>query len=161
MYSNCRDLTRIDTAWSVRDLKASLGGGQSKVYLVPIQKSLSTKHLFPNTGKSTLKEKCHSCKKEFLIKDLRKHLWECDKLCASDDDDLLQPAFDSASGQNENLHTAVVPEQMHLQNSTRNATNSGVGEVDPVSTALQSSSNQLNSGRSSHIAEMPPLLQNG
>lgn len=37
---NCRDLAAIDCNWNAADLKASLGGGQGKIYLVPIQKSL-------------------------------------------------------------------------------------------------------------------------
>ena len=37
---NCRDLRRIDCGWSARELKTNLGGGQGKIYVVFIQKSL-------------------------------------------------------------------------------------------------------------------------
>ena len=41
--STCRDLSRLDCAWDANSLKAILGGGQSKIYLRPIQTSISTK----------------------------------------------------------------------------------------------------------------------
>lgn len=40
---NCLDLSRIDCSWNANDIKAHLGGGQGKIYFVPIQKSISTK----------------------------------------------------------------------------------------------------------------------
>ena len=95
---NCRDLRRIDCCWSARDLKANLGGGQGKIYIVPIQKSLSTKPT-QKSENSTLKEECHICHKQILIRDLRKHLWDCqDESQVSDegDDDLMQSAFNTS-----------------------------------------------------------------
>ena len=75
---NCRDLTRITCAWNAKDLRANLGGGQGKLYLVPIQKSLSTRPLALKGAESALKEKCNKCKKEILVRELRKHLWDCE-----------------------------------------------------------------------------------
>lgn len=37
---NRKDLRRIDCGWSARDLKTNLGGGQSKIYIIFIQRSL-------------------------------------------------------------------------------------------------------------------------
>lgn len=62
---NCRDLTRITCAWNAKDLRANLGGGQSKIYLVPIQKSLSTRPLALKGAESALKEKCNNARKRF------------------------------------------------------------------------------------------------
>ena len=44
--------------------------------LVPIQKSLSTRPLALKGAESALKEKCN--KKEILVRELRKHLWDCE-----------------------------------------------------------------------------------
>jgi hypothetical protein len=41
--SNCRNLRRIECAWDAGSIKSILGGGQSKIYLRPIQTSISTK----------------------------------------------------------------------------------------------------------------------
>ena len=43
--ANCRDLSVISCSWNAKDLRSSLGGGQGKIYLRPIQKSLSTQPL--------------------------------------------------------------------------------------------------------------------
>jgi acetone carboxylase gamma subunit len=42
--SNCRQLTMITCCWAVKDLKANLRT-QSKIYVRPIQKNLSTKKI--------------------------------------------------------------------------------------------------------------------
>ena len=39
---NGRDLTRISCSWSAKSLRARLGGSQEKIYLITIQRSLST-----------------------------------------------------------------------------------------------------------------------
>jgi hypothetical protein len=94
---NCRDLKLIDSSWNATALRANLGGGQGKIYLVPIQKSLSTKPLIQKSADSTLFERCNICNKEILVRELRKHIWECndddDLLSATDDNMLLQPTF--------------------------------------------------------------------
>ena len=91
---NCRDLRRIDCCWSAKDLKANLGGGQGKIYIVPIQKSLSTKPSQMSES-SSLKEECHICHKQILIRELRKHLWDCrdgSQESGEDENDLMQSA---------------------------------------------------------------------
>ena len=45
---NCRELTMINCHWAVNELKANLGS-QSKVYVRPIQRNLSTKPINPET----------------------------------------------------------------------------------------------------------------
>ena len=55
--ANCRDLVKLDCCWNARDIQASLGGGQGKLYLVPIQKSISTKPL-KTSNESELMETC-------------------------------------------------------------------------------------------------------
>lgn len=100
---NCRDLRRIDCCWSARDLKANLGGGQGKIYLVPIQKSLSTKPSQMSES-SSLKEECHICRKQILIRELRKHLWDCrdgSRESDQDENDLMQSAFNTSRSQEE------------------------------------------------------------
>ena len=100
---NCRDLRRIDCCWGARDLKANLGGGQGNVYLVPIQKSLSTKPSQMSES-SSLIEECHICRKQILIRELRKHLWDCrdgSRESDQDENDLTQSAFKTSRSQEE------------------------------------------------------------
>ena len=73
--ANCRELVVIDGSWAVKELKAN-GGPQAKIYLRPIQKSLSTKPLSVEKT-SQVREKCISCNKEFLVHELRKHTFLC------------------------------------------------------------------------------------
>ena len=68
---NCRDLTPLKCSWAARELRCNLGG-QSKIYLSPIQRDLSTKSLVPQNS-CEVKEKCMSCKKEFPMSELRTH----------------------------------------------------------------------------------------
>ena len=68
---NCRALTPLKCSWAVRELRCSLGG-QSKIYLRPIQRNLPTKSLLAENS-CEVKEKCISCKKEFPMGELRTH----------------------------------------------------------------------------------------
>ena len=77
--SNCRELSRIDSAWDAKSLKSVLGGGQSKIYLRPIQLSISTKAAREKKTKTTLKEKCKMCNEEILFSELRAHFLWCNK----------------------------------------------------------------------------------
>ncbi|CAB4042845.1 Arylsulfatase B, partial [Paramuricea clavata] len=83
---NCRDLTEIDSCWSARDLRSTMGGGQGKIYLRPIQRSLSTKPLVQQSH-SDVKEKCHMCDQEILVRSLRDHLYTCTVGLDSNDED--------------------------------------------------------------------------
>lgn len=86
---NCRDHTVLQCSWNARDLRANLGGGQGKIYLRPIQKSLSTQPLL-HQSQSEVKERCHMCNKDILVRKLRDHLWSCTEGLDSDDDTVDQ-----------------------------------------------------------------------
>ena len=62
--SSCKELRPLNCCWTAKDLKANIGA-QSKLYLRPIQKNLSTVSVLPQ-NKSQVKEKCFICKKEVL-----------------------------------------------------------------------------------------------
>ena len=61
--TNCRDLNLIKCSWAAKELKSYMGGGQAKIYIRSIQKSLSTKALSENVTKSLIKERCYLCHK--------------------------------------------------------------------------------------------------
>ena len=73
--ANCRELVLIEGSWGVRELKAN-AGAQAKIYLRPIQKSLSTEPLAAEKT-SKVKETCLSCSKEFFVHELRRHSFVC------------------------------------------------------------------------------------
>ena len=94
--SGCKELKPLNCCWSAKELKSNVGS-QSKLYVRPIQKSLSTVSIVPQ-NKSKVKEKCNICNKEELMKDLRCHVLMCktkEGLVSSDSDDegLRSPAF--------------------------------------------------------------------
>ncbi|CAB4037582.1 Hypothetical predicted protein, partial [Paramuricea clavata] len=108
---NCRDLTVIDCSWNAKDLRSNLGGGQGKIYLRPIQKSLSTQPIVAES-KSEVKQKCYMCNEDVLVRNLRDHLWSCTQgLETSDDDD---------DGQNTN--TGTVETFLPVETSATNTT---------------------------------------
>ena len=117
---NCRDLTVIDCSCNAKDLHSNLGGGQGKIYLRPIQKSLSTQPIVAES-KSEVKEKCYMCNEDVLVRNLRDHLWSCTQgLETSDDDD----------GQNTNTGTVDT-----LPPAETSATNTTTVTTTTVSTA--------------------------
>ena len=67
-----KELKPSNCSWAAKDLKANVGL-QSKLYLRPIQKNLSTVSFLPQ-NKSQVKEKCIICSKEVFMKDLRFHV---------------------------------------------------------------------------------------
>ena len=73
--SNCRKLTMITCGWAVKNLKANLGT-QTKIYVRPIQQNLSTKPLKPENVVQ-VKQTCNGCLEEFLMHELRNHLYTC------------------------------------------------------------------------------------
>lgn len=75
--SNCRNLSVIDVNWASKSLKAFIGSSQAKIYLRPIQKSLSTKPLADKKSESLIKERCNICHQEVLVRELRSHIWNC------------------------------------------------------------------------------------
>ena len=73
--ANCRNLSTLDCAWSVKSLKANIGG-QSRIYLRPIQKDLCTEPLTEETP-CEIKEKCNVCGQDVLVRNLRTHVFIC------------------------------------------------------------------------------------
>ena len=68
VVSGVKELKSLHCSWAAKDLKRNVGS-QSKLYLRPIQKNLSTVSILPQ-NKSQVKEKCIICSNEVLIKDL-------------------------------------------------------------------------------------------
>ena len=74
--ANSRDLSVIPCSMAAKDLKKLIGGGQSKIYIRPIQKNLSVKSIVKENT-SLLKEKCLKCGEQILLRKLRQHLRHC------------------------------------------------------------------------------------
>ena len=74
--ANCRDLEVLKCAMSVKELKNHISG-QGKIYIRPIQRSLSTIPLPPQRNESKIKEKCSVCSDIFYVKDLRTPFLTC------------------------------------------------------------------------------------
>ena len=86
--TNCKFLEPIDVVMSAKILKAS--AGQGKIYIRPIQRSLSVIPLKSETSPfstSVLKENCVYCLKEFPLQSLRAHVLTCLSSSYLSDDD--------------------------------------------------------------------------
>ncbi|KAJ7380778.1 hypothetical protein OS493_007158 [Desmophyllum pertusum] len=115
---NCRDLTPLKCSWAAKEMRSNLGG-QSKIYLRPIQKDLSTKSLVPQNS-CEVKEMCMSCKKEFPMSELRTHSFY---MCLAG----LNSGSDSEGENNTTAHshgsaTITVPDADSLQPETAEST---------------------------------------
>ena len=73
--ANCRNLSTLDCAWSVKSTKTNIGG-QSRIYLRPIQRNLSTTPMSEDTP-CKIKEKCLVCGQDVLVRNLRTHVYMC------------------------------------------------------------------------------------
>ena len=119
---NCRDLSVINCSLNAKDLRSNMGGGQGKIYLRPIQKSLSTEPIVTES-RSEVKEKCYMCDQEILVHKLREHLWSCTEGLDSSDDggttetiDTLPSAVTSATDTT-TVNTTTVAPSVALPNS--------------------------------------------
>jgi hypothetical protein len=74
--SNCRNLSKIDVSWDVKSLKTVVGG-QSKIYIRPIQTSLELQFENEEANTSNIKFPCMICGVEFNVRDLREHANTC------------------------------------------------------------------------------------
>ena len=74
--ANCRDLEVLKCGVSVKELKYHISG-QGKIYIRPMQRSLSTIPLVPQRNESKIKEKCNVCSNIFYVKGLRKDFLTC------------------------------------------------------------------------------------
>ena len=126
--ANCRDLSVISCSWNAKDLRSSLGGRQGKIYLRPIQKSLST---LVAQIQCEVKEKCHMCNQEILVRRLRDHLWSCTEGLELEDDE------DTST-------TNVIPETSNVSTTLTNATlGSPVEEIQDDLPAIAPHSHQV------------------
>ena len=85
---NCKVLEPIEVVMSAKYLKAAVG--QGKIYIRPVQRSLSVIPLKSETSSfstSVLKEKCVYCLKEFALQSLRAHVLTCLSSSYLSDDD--------------------------------------------------------------------------
>jgi hypothetical protein len=129
--SNCRNLTVIGVNWSAKSLKSCMGGSQAKIYLRPIQKSLSTKPLHDEITESLIKEECHICHKEVYLRELRTHMWTCA------DNAIQQPSEDDDYMTDDALAIPdddLVPGNEQVSNSLHASTSSQTISQPPVIT---------------------------
>ena len=73
--ANCRNLSTLDCAWALKSIKANIGG-QSRIYVRPIQKDLSTTPLSEDSP-CEIKEKCILCGQDVLVRNLRTYVYMC------------------------------------------------------------------------------------
>jgi hypothetical protein len=106
--ANCRQLSSMDCPWDAQSLKSSLGGGQAKIYLRPIQKSISTKPVSDQKSKTDLKEKCQMCNKLILLSDLRVHFMICSKVLDSHNEDNASTSWESAEFEGESQTDSTI-----------------------------------------------------
>ncbi|KAL4234772.1 hypothetical protein ACF0H5_006414 [Mactra antiquata] len=75
--ANKRELKKIDVKWDVPHLKTVLGG-QSRVYVRPIQNSLSLdSDKDEDNATHTLEYSCQTCGSSFSVDELRSHIADC------------------------------------------------------------------------------------
>jgi hypothetical protein len=74
--ANKRELKRLDVKWDVSHLKTVLGG-QSRIYVRPIQNSLSLVNDNDDDSTHTLEYPCQTCASFFSVDKLRHHISEC------------------------------------------------------------------------------------
>ena len=99
--------------------------------LVPIQKSLSTRPLALKVAESALKEKCNKCKKEILVRELRKHLWDCEDADDEIDDSTLHTSvFETRpTTLGSSTTTTAVSSHVVLESTQGNLTTSAVDSL--------------------------------
>jgi len=137
---NCRDLNVIENSWAARSLKTALGGGQAKIYLRPIQISLSTSPLAGTQNQSSIKEKCIICGKEVLIRELRVHSWMCsDKAINESDESTDEDAAGSANATGSDITGSTnTTRSVNTSRSTNTTSSSNdTGSANAVSSANQ------------------------
>ena len=82
---NCKALETLNCSLDVQSLKTCIG--QGKIYIRPIQKSLSIIPLKRENNGTIIKEKCLNCFKEYSLEELRQHVASCDQNFESTDDE--------------------------------------------------------------------------
>ncbi|XP_066921335.1 uncharacterized protein [Clytia hemisphaerica] len=95
---NSKTLVNLNCPLNVRSLKLCIG--QGKIFLRPIQKSLSVIPLKNDEKVSILKEKCFECGQEFSLQDLTFHVESCGK--DMDTDEELPPFYREVGSEDDN-----------------------------------------------------------
>lgn len=122
--SGVKELKPLNCCWAAKDLKANVGS-QSKLYLRPIEKNLSTVSILPQ-NKSQVKEKCIICSREMLLKDPRFHVMMCKTRegvlsSESEDDDTLSNSVFASEPQRiqerQESNTSVEEEQVDIDSA--------------------------------------------
>lgn len=85
-----RSLDILDCDWGARSLRACVGS-QAKIYIRPIQNSLSVESVEMDSDTDGLTEPCVHCGKAILVKQLRTHSQECGG--SSGDEDIVYTTF--------------------------------------------------------------------
>ena len=130
---NCRELRVIECPWTVGNLKATVGS-QCKIYVRPIQRNLSTTSIQPDVNMQ-VKEKCQGCNKEFILNELRSHLYTCTAgILSSDSSD--------ETDSNQQRQIQSVNTASHVDNDNDQTTTSG-GVSEQTTSAEQQSINSV------------------
>ena len=82
--ANSKDLSVLSCNLSAQSMKDAVGGSQGRLYIRPIQKSLSIDPV-NKAQSSKLQEKCLWCGEDFKLSDLRKHVDNCSALELDDE----------------------------------------------------------------------------
>ncbi|XP_070549505.1 uncharacterized protein [Ptychodera flava] len=125
-----KQLKVITCNWSVPDLKTNLGS-QSKIYIRPIQKNLSTKPISSETDETLITQTCMGCNKEFNIRELRDHLWTCTARSDEDEDDV---SYD----RNEEQEDLNIIDTVDNTSDTANGTTNMISNMDVQQSAAAS-----------------------
>ncbi|CAB3983996.1 leucine-rich repeat-containing DDB_G0290503 isoform X1, partial [Paramuricea clavata] len=115
--SNCRNLNILDCEWSVKSLKASIGG-QSRIYIRPIQINLNTNPVVEDKP-SELEEMCKVCRKHVLVRNMRTHSTFCVE-------EFLQV---SSEGEGETTVNESPSSELQIDSSTTQAELAGVHTI--------------------------------
>ncbi|XP_028416926.1 uncharacterized protein LOC114541138, partial [Dendronephthya gigantea] len=145
--ANCRDLSVIDCSWNAKDLRSNLGWGQGKIYLRPIQKSLSTQPVVVES-KSEVKEKCYMCNQDILVRKLRDHLWSCTEVRVKpfvtplivqqsiNSLDIPDSASPNAHASPVSVNTSAIDSSTISTSSTSNVSSSIVPSLPPITPVI-------------------------
>ena len=145
---NCRDLAVLDCSWNAKDLRANLGGGQGKIYLRPLQMSLSKEPLVQQS-QSEVKERCKMCNQVILVRRVRGHLWSCmEGLDTSDEDgQVTEPGQFAQEESREFVISGQAPSSCNslmslLASSEASLSHTETETIASVPTTLQTSSEE-------------------
>lgn len=131
-YQNCRELKNIECAWTVANLKTFLGC-QSKLYVRPIQRNLSTEPI-TTTSDPNSQVRCEICQKSVSVRELRSHLKKCDldSNDKSDNDELYNPMLKKTDDVVQHVEENVEVESMDVNDVCRDRPNGMFSQLSEV-----------------------------